>query len=174
MRVGKNETSKGFRESSSGNLNKHSKLDFNYKWRTKPGPEWSGDGRMMWERKGTSGGSENLQVGKNGTLRQTFWLKSEIYYLCLIYLFTQFMFILRINLQKVRAATPQGSCYFIYYLNSSLYFDCGCLKLFNDPPPSDQHRWYKPPREYSIRVISESCTPALWRSKISDHHPVLR
>lgn len=38
---------KGFSgEYSSGNLNKHSKLDFNYKWRTKPGPEWSGDGRI--------------------------------------------------------------------------------------------------------------------------------
>lgn len=83
--------------------------------------------------------------GQKLNFAKTLWLKSEIYYLYLIYLFAKFMFILRINLQKVRT-TPRRIITALQLI--IIFWLWECLKLFNDSPSITQI--------YSIRVISES------------------
>lgn len=86
---------------------------------------------------------------------ETFWLKSEIYYLCLIYLFAQFRFILRINLLVVHffwirsISSPEDRRKDSLCNKLIVIFWLWVLETFQRVPSQR-------PREYSIRVISES------------------
>lgn len=153
MRVGKNQTSKGF-GAEQGNLNKHSKLNFNYKCRIRVG--FSVDTNLRKRKE-----------ARKGKLFRNFLIEKWI----LLFVFNLLFICPSVHVYSANQfakGTPPLSRVSTRNKLKSLCFDCGCLKLFNESffllllrqtAAADHHDHYSanhPPRKYSIRVISES------------------